>query len=107
MFFFRQKTAYEIRISDWSSYVCSSDLVDGEGLSAHSDKQHANSRQRKGKDESEACLLPLPKGYADPPPHGLDLGLDRIQPNAAPGSEERRVRKEGDSKCRTRWSPHN
>src|SRR3546814_8299323 len=25
-FFFRQKTAYELRISDWSSYVCSSDL---------------------------------------------------------------------------------
>src|SRR3546814_640747 len=24
--FFRQKTAYEVRISDWSSYVCSSDL---------------------------------------------------------------------------------
>src|SRR3546814_6654298 len=26
-FFFKQKTAYEVRISDWSSYVCSSDLV--------------------------------------------------------------------------------
>src|SRR3546814_3465235 len=25
-FFFRQKTAYEMRISDWSSDVCSSDL---------------------------------------------------------------------------------
>src|SRR3546814_1835345 len=30
-FFFKQKTAYEMRISDWSSDVCSSDLhVDGE-----------------------------------------------------------------------------
>src|SRR3546814_9475971 len=27
-FFFKQKTAYEIRISDWSSDVCSSDLAD-------------------------------------------------------------------------------
>src|SRR3546814_9787877 len=27
-FFFRQKTAYEMRISDWSSDVCSSDLVE-------------------------------------------------------------------------------
>src|SRR3546814_7977119 len=27
VFFFKQKTAYEMRISDWSSYVCSSDLV--------------------------------------------------------------------------------
>src|SRR3546814_10095903 len=26
MFFFKQKTAYEMRISDWSSDVCSSDL---------------------------------------------------------------------------------
>src|SRR3546814_4659035 len=32
-FFFKQKTAYEMRISDWSSDVCSSDLfeVDGDG----------------------------------------------------------------------------
>src|SRR3546814_7852193 len=27
-FFFKQKTAYEMRISDWSSDVCSSDLED-------------------------------------------------------------------------------
>src|SRR3546814_6919654 len=27
IFFFKQKTAYEMRISDWSSDVCSSDLV--------------------------------------------------------------------------------
>src|SRR3546814_10556756 len=26
LFFFKQKTAYVIRISDWSSYLCSSDL---------------------------------------------------------------------------------
>src|SRR3546814_20617687 len=29
-FFFKQKTAYEMRISDWSSDVCSSDLLDGD-----------------------------------------------------------------------------
>src|SRR3546814_1778305 len=28
-FFFKQKTAYEMRISDWSSDVCSSDLSSG------------------------------------------------------------------------------
>src|SRR3546814_4503165 len=28
-FFFKQKTAYELRISDWSSDVCSSDLIVG------------------------------------------------------------------------------
>src|SRR3546814_3736977 len=33
-FFFKQKTAYEMRISDWSSDVCSSDLLDSGGLAA-------------------------------------------------------------------------
>src|SRR3546814_11985631 len=33
MFFFKQKTAYEMRISDWSSDVCSSDLA-GDGARA-------------------------------------------------------------------------
>src|SRR3546814_4947195 len=35
-FFFKQKTAYEMRISDWSSDVCSSDLL-------VDDKMHARS----------------------------------------------------------------
>src|SRR3546814_2996346 len=48
-FFFRQKTAYEMRISDWSSDVCSSDLADRQGsgrgfsyLSSHGslDQEH-------------------------------------------------------------------
>src|SRR3546814_5128120 len=30
-FFFKQKTAYEMRISDWSSDVCSSDLLEFAG----------------------------------------------------------------------------
>src|SRR3546814_8242298 len=40
-FFFKQKTAYELRISDWSSDVCSSDLpppyfpLDPEALTEH------------------------------------------------------------------------
>src|SRR3546814_3086540 len=37
IFFFKQKTAYEMRISDWSSDVCSSDLLrhsDGAGITA-------------------------------------------------------------------------
>src|SRR3546814_8186980 len=33
-FFFKQKTAYEMRISDWSSDVCSSDLRKGSTNSA-------------------------------------------------------------------------
>src|SRR3546814_5839987 len=31
VFFFKQKTAYEMRISDWSSDVCSSDLCHASG----------------------------------------------------------------------------
>src|SRR3546814_4461356 len=31
LFFFKQKTAYEMRISDWSSDVCSSDLQQAMG----------------------------------------------------------------------------
>src|SRR3546814_3673481 len=33
-FFFNQKTAYEMRISDWSSDVCSSDLSAGRSATA-------------------------------------------------------------------------
>src|SRR3546814_7520853 len=36
-FFFKQKTAYEMRISDWSSDVCSSDLS--------IDRMYANNRE--------------------------------------------------------------
>src|SRR3546814_3800466 len=32
VFFFKQKTAYEMRISDWSSDVCSSDLFEDEAV---------------------------------------------------------------------------
>src|SRR3546814_12981288 len=34
IFFFKQKTTYEMRISDWSSDVCSSDLLRAEKLGA-------------------------------------------------------------------------
>src|SRR3546814_10241074 len=37
--FCKQKTAYEMRISDWSSDVCSSDLVRAEYVEEVSDKQ--------------------------------------------------------------------
>src|SRR3546814_1166169 len=40
LFFFKQKTAYELRISDWSSDVCSSDLharIEGLGFAAQGD----------------------------------------------------------------------
>src|SRR3546814_6806036 len=37
LFFFKQKTAYEMRISDWSSDVCSSDLARDDGAHGGTD----------------------------------------------------------------------
>src|SRR3546814_14096311 len=43
VFFFKQKTAYELRISDWSSDVCSSDLTASpQGGSFGVERQHRN-----------------------------------------------------------------
>src|SRR3546814_8436181 len=41
--FFKQKTAYEMRISDWSSDVCSSDLI-ADGLDAFANYGYTHSR---------------------------------------------------------------
>src|SRR3546814_6292438 len=61
VFFFKQKTAYEMRISDWSSDVCSSDLYVAEITRRHG-KRH---------------LLPLPGSAAQPAPEVVDnLGGD-------------------------------
>src|SRR3546814_5177695 len=43
-FFFKQKTAYEMRISDWSSDVCSSDLATHLADVAHLDDVPARPR---------------------------------------------------------------
>src|SRR3546814_842519 len=42
VFFFKQKTAYEMRISDWSSDVCSSDLFGGNGRDFGNDLKNLN-----------------------------------------------------------------
>src|SRR3546814_1664813 len=55
VYFFKQKTAYEMRISDWSSDVCSSDLPPGGndrivGAAAHDlqiGREPENARQRQ------------------------------------------------------------
>src|SRR3546814_8169834 len=44
-FFFKQKTAYEMRISDWSSDVCSSDLI-GKLIVHGADRAQAIARMR-------------------------------------------------------------
>src|SRR3546814_8452562 len=46
-FFFKQKSAYELRISDWSSDVCSSDLLGhGAGVRRHDGRSHGERRSR-------------------------------------------------------------
>src|SRR3546814_15409624 len=48
-FFFKQKTAYEMRISDWSSDVCSSDLDQSPPRHAKFGSPRKNSRTRTGR----------------------------------------------------------
>src|SRR3546814_10196835 len=43
-FFFKQKTAYEMRISDWSSDVCSSDLGDRDRVWPDTDREVGGKR---------------------------------------------------------------
>src|SRR3546814_3724980 len=45
-FFFKQKTAYEMRISDWSSDVCSSDLINSGPAPGYSSDQAQAAAER-------------------------------------------------------------
>src|SRR3546814_4039542 len=80
-FFFKQKTAYEMRISDWSSDVCSSDL----------------SRPDRVPGAAGADLCGV---------HRVLRGERGADSAGLPRSEERRVGKECVSTCRSRWSPY-
>src|SRR3546814_6273457 len=86
-FFFKQKTAYEMRISDWSSDVCSSDLS-GPGTAHY----FAGSPVSGLGDVSAA--------------DELTSGLTVTEPRCPGSSEERRVGQECVSTCRSRWSPY-
>src|SRR3546814_12322558 len=103
-FFFKQKTAYEMRISDWSSDVCSSDL-------AHA-AQHRRLRdcvatgegfgffRRNGRKTGHAVSGFICRDVSGEP--GADVSGAASQGR----SEERRVGKECVSTCRSRWSPY-
>src|SRR3546814_8180353 len=82
VFFFKQKTAYEMRISDWSSDVCSSDLA-----------------------PSLPRSPPASRRSSLPRPPALLSSRRPYQPRRR-RSEERRVGKECVSTCRSRWSPY-
>src|SRR3546814_10216293 len=63
-FFFKQKTAYEMRISDWSSDVCSSDLSRSLGVSGTGTGAGAGTRAGAGAGGTGAVVRPRKK----PPP---------------------------------------
>src|SRR3546814_6139709 len=96
--FFRRKTAYELRISDWSSDVCSSDLF-----------RKADSEKLPFSDNSFDAVT---VGFGVRNFEHLDKGLADIFRVLRPGgtllvlesSEERRVGKECVSTCRRRWT---
>src|SRR3546814_3681245 len=94
-FFFNQKTAYEMRISDWSSDVCSSDLDHHLSVLVRADSLESLD------DVTASCTAAL-----------ADAGAVAVREdvNLEPAfwgqrSEERRVGKECVSTCRSRWSP--
>src|SRR3546814_1173906 len=94
IFFFKQKTAYEMRISDWSSDVCSSDLDAGD----------ADARDIGGdRRPLDRRLEPRTVGD-DGEEVAQESRLGRIERSLR--SEERRVGKECVSTCRSRWSPY-
>src|SRR3546814_1790244 len=58
-FFFKQKTAYEMRISDWSSDVCSSDLRGDPAGAAVAGRDHdLLKQQHAGLVGRDTCRLP-------------------------------------------------
>src|SRR3546814_20125474 len=94
IFFFKQKTAYEMRISDWSSDVCSSDLPCHE----------QGGQQKPGDDAGDEQLDDRFFGQYAVDDH--DDARRNQETERAGRSEERRVGKESDSTCRSWWSPY-
>src|SRR3546814_4572562 len=112
--FFKQKTAYEMRISDWSSDVCSSDLLYhplvGEGsVDIEIDEATKTIGVERIHVEQDAGKLmhdqhPT-RSYVDLNRSGVALMEIVSRPDMrSPRSEERRVGKECVSTCRSRWS---
>src|SRR3546814_8092921 len=95
---FKQKTAYEVRISDWSSDVCSSDLK-------WLRRERNFGKSRVGENSIRSCSI-LPRSRSATA-RMLSLGRRGVvRRRHQPRSEERRVGKECVSTCRSRWSPY-
>src|SRR3546814_7920648 len=98
IFFFKQKTAYEMRISDWSSDVCSSDLVRVHQPPVLRILPASVLRQRRRQLVQDRQQRQSQLAVADVPGR-VQLGLE----DTGGRSEERRVGKECVSTCRSRW----
>src|SRR3546814_1406249 len=103
-FFFQQKTAYEVRISDWSSDVCSSDLAVDPALLQSFPIFHIKLGITR-----PFCDLAQAFGRLDAKLRGavedfLAALASCSSPTWAGRSEARRVGKECGRKCRYRWS---
>ena len=91
--FFKQKTAYEIVVSDWSSDVCSSDLGASEE-ERERDRERGRERDRERQRERKR-------------ERDIERERERERGREREGrSEERRVGKECLRLCRSRWSPY-
>src|SRR3546814_19842892 len=103
-FFFKQKTAYELRISDWSSDVCSSDLPPfdcREGYAATAATSSLNRRRGPARDTPRSAFLRAARRCA--------RIRTRRRPRWRAGrvrhrrADERRVGKECVRTVRSRW----
>src|SRR3546814_12047297 len=107
-FFFKQKTAYEMRIRDWSSDVCSSDLSSAASMRAT--VRVPGSRPRRRSPTSRGSLTAirpnLVGGISDCRRNRSILPSTVISKPRFDRSEERRVGKECVSPCRSRWSTY-
>src|SRR3546814_9648268 len=104
LFLFKQKTAYEVRISDWSSDVCSSDRVD---MAAESGGNVEGSVSGEAKLIHGVTVIGA-KNIAALMPADTSALFSRNLFNflSAFRSEERRVGQECVSTCVYRWSPY-
>src|SRR3546814_20742879 len=100
-FFFKQKTAYEMRISDWSSDVCSSDLEYDPRIGAPEFRQAGRKQIARG-----AWVSPLQLADDFHHPDAIELRVAPLDAEQVERSEERRVGKECVSTCRSRWAPY-
>src|SRR3546814_1530540 len=108
VFFFKQKTAYEMRISDWSSDVCSADLRSILAvLEGCLPEEHALNEYEVRMRQEYAIFYRGLIGLYDMNQDGESyVRWLRSLLQDTNRSEERRVGKECVSTCRSRWSPY-